>query len=101
MGVELITKEDLQVFRHQLLGDIKDILLTKPQEQKQWLKSYEVKKLLKISPGTLQNLRINGTLTYTKIGSIIYYNSEDIDKLLDANKIESPQKRIPFNERRG
>jgi hypothetical protein len=101
MAVELITKEDLQVFRHQLLGDIKDILLTKPQEQKQWLKSYEVKKLLKISPGTLQNLRINGTLTYTKIGSIIYYNSEDIDKLLDANKIESPQKRISFNERRG
>ena len=101
MAVELITKEDLQSFRHQLLDDIKEIIQTKPLEQKQWLKSYEVKKLLKISPGTLQNLRINGTLTYTKIGSIIYYNYEDIEKLLDENKSSHPQKRIPFNERRG
>jgi len=100
MAVELITKEDLQSFRHQLLDDIKEIIQTKPLEQKQWLKSYEVKKLLKISPGTLQNLRINGTLSYTKIGSIIYYNYEDIEKLLDENKSSHPQKRIPFNERR-
>ncbi len=101
MAVEVITKEDLQSFRHQLLDDIKEIIQTKPQEQKQWLKSYEVKKLLKISPGTLQNLRINGTLTYTKIGSIIYYNYDDIEKLLDENKSSHPQKRISFNERRG
>ena len=101
MAVELITKEDLQIFRHQLLDDIKLIIGSKPQKQKEWLKSFEVRKLLKISPGTLQNLRINGTLSYTKIGSIIYYNYDDIEKLLSANKIESPQKLIPFNERRG
>lgn len=101
MAVELITKEDLQQFRHQLLDDLKQIIQSNPQEQKQWLKSYEVKKLLKISPGTLQNLRVNGTLSYTKIGSIIYYSYKDLEKLLDANKIESPQKRISFNERRG
>jgi Helix-turn-helix domain len=101
MSVELITKEDLQEFRHQLLDDLKQIINSNPQEQKQWLKSYEVKKLLKISSGTLQNLRINGTLSYTKIGSIIYYSYEDIEKLLDENKSSHPQKRIPFNERRG
>jgi hypothetical protein len=85
MAVEIITKEDLQTFRFQLLDDLKNILHTKPQKQKQWLKSSEVRKLLKISPGTLQNLRINGTLSFAKIGSIIYYNYEDIEALLDNN----------------
>jgi len=86
MAANIITIEDLTQFRHQLLEDIKTIFHTKPAKQKQWLKSSEVRKLLKISPGTLQNLRINGTLSYTKIGSIIYYNYDDIETLLDKNK---------------
>lgn len=85
MAIEIITKEDLQTFRFQLLDDLKNILHTKPHKQKQWLKSSEVRKLLKISPGTLQNLRINGTLSFTKIGSIIYYNYDDIETVLDGN----------------
>lgn len=85
MAVNIVTKEDLIEFRHQLLDDLKNIIHTKPAKQKQWLKSSEVRKLLKISPGTLQNLRINGTLSFTKIGSIIYYNYDDIEALLDSN----------------
>lgn len=85
MAIEIITKEDLQTFRFQLLDDLKNIIHTKPQKQKQWLKSSEVRKLLKISPGTLQNLRINGTLAFTKIGSIIYYSYEDIEAILEGN----------------
>ena len=50
---------------------------------KQWLKSAEVREILKISPGTLQNLRIKGTLKYKRIGGIIYYNYEDIVKMLE------------------
>lgn len=83
MATEIITKEDLQEFRHQLLQDIKEIIGQAPA-QKEWLKSPEVRKLLKISPGTLQNLRINGTLRFTKIGSIIYYSQQDIQKLLES-----------------
>jgi hypothetical protein len=88
MQIDFITKDDLQTFRSQLLDDLKSILHSKPAKQKQWLKSSEVRKLLKISPGTLQNLRINGTLSFTKIGSIIYYNYEDIEALLDNNKTQ-------------
>jgi predicted site-specific integrase-resolvase len=55
-------------------------------QSKKWLKSNEVRKLLNISPGTLQNLRINGTLRYTKMGSIIYYKQEDINKVLEGNR---------------
>lgn len=50
--------------------------------------------MLKISPGTLQNLRVNGTLRFTKIGGIIYYSYEDIELLLEGtNKASSPLER--------
>lgn len=83
---ELITKEDLKLFKSEMLTEMRQLL--KPgaaQQSKQWLKSYEVRKLLNISPGTLQNLRINGTLRYTKIGGLLYYKHEDIVKLLEGN----------------
>ena len=86
MAVSVVTTEYLEMFRHSLLNDLRNILQTKAPKQMQWLKSIEVRKTLKISPGTLQNLRINGTLSYTKIGSIIYYNQDDIDSLLTKNK---------------
>ncbi|WP_140487139.1 helix-turn-helix domain-containing protein [Flavobacterium sp. GSA192] len=89
MAVEIITREDLDEFRALLLNDLKEILQSKTEQTKQWLKSNEVRKLLNISSGTLQNLRINGTITYTKIGGILYYSSADLDKLLDANKVDA------------
>lgn len=87
MAIEVLTKEDLNEFRHLLLNDFKELLKSNPQQTKQWLKSKEVRKLLNISPGTLQTLRINKTLSYTKIGGILYYDNADIDKLLSANKV--------------
>ena len=64
--------------------------ISKKEEQpKKWLKSSEVKKLLRISPGTLQNLRINGTLTYTKIGGSIFYSYEEIIKVMEQNKVSA------------
>ena len=87
MAVEVITREDLNEFRTLLLTDLKELLKNNPQQTKQWLKSGEVRKLLNISPGTLQTLRINKTLTYTKIGGILYYNNADIEKLLTSNKV--------------
>lgn len=89
MAIEVITREDLNEFRIALLNDLKELLLSKKEESKQWLKSKEVRKLLNISPGTLQNMRINGTLSYTKIGGIIYYSSKDIDKVLEFNKVNA------------
>lgn len=83
MVVELITREDLNEFRSLLLNDLKEIIQSNSQKTKQWLKSNEVRKLLNISSSTLQNLRINGTLSYTKIGGINYYKYDDIVKMLE------------------
>lgn len=96
MAVEIITKEDLRTFRLELLNDLKQTLSHHiPEKPKQWLKSQEVRRILKISPGTLQNLRINGTLQFTKIGGIIYYSYADIEALLESgtNQTPSPSER--------
>jgi len=85
MNVELITKEDLKQFKTEMLTEIKHLIKPGQGQSKQWLKSYEVRKLLNISPGTLQNLRVNGILRYTKIGGLLYYKHEDIIKLLEDN----------------
>jgi hypothetical protein len=84
MNVELITREDFQRLE-KLLNEIKEIVQPGQGQSKKWLKSSEVRKMLNISPGTLQNLRINGTLRFTKIGSIIYYKLEDINKILEGD----------------
>jgi hypothetical protein len=84
MQVELITRQDLAAFKNELLTEMKALLQPGQGQSKQWLKSAEVRKLLNISPGTLQNLRINGTLRYTKIGGMMYYKLEDIHKVLEG-----------------
>ncbi|MFZ2284508.1 MAG: helix-turn-helix domain-containing protein, partial [Lutibacter sp.] len=47
------------------------------------------KKLLGISTGTLQNLRINGTLPYTKMGGVIYYDYEKIMQAMEDNCVNN------------
>ncbi len=89
MAATIITTEDLYEFKLELLDDIKKLMNDKPgHPPKKWLKSNGVRELLGISPGTLQNLRINGTLPYTKVGGIIYYNTEEIQNVMDANRVQ-------------
>ena len=85
MAVNILTTEDLQNFKSELFSELRTILKTTSDPPKKWLKSEEVKKLLKVSPGTLQTLRINGTLQYTKLGGIIYYDFEHIEKTMKQN----------------
>lgn len=83
---QLITMDDLEIFKQDLLQEIKNFLKQDGSDPaKKWLKSREVKKMLGISSGTLQNLRVNGTLPFTKIGGIIFYSQEDIEKLMKSN----------------
>ena len=82
MPTEIITKEDLEYFRIQLLNDLKQLQISSTQKPlKEWLKGSEVRKLLNISAGTLQNLRITGKLRSTKVGGIYFYRYQDIEKL--------------------
>lgn len=86
---QLVTLDDLDIFKHELLSEFKDLLKEyagKPS--KRWLKTEEVKKLLGASTNTLATLRINGSLPYTRIGGIIYYDSDDIEKMFESRKFQ-------------
>ncbi len=82
---QLITVGDLESFRITLLEEIKSILKeSSGQPAKQWMRSSEVRKMLSISPGTLQNLRVNRTLSFTKVGGIVFYRYDEIARLLNS-----------------
>lgn len=85
MNIELLTKSDFHTLKSEILDEIKR-LFQAPSDQREWLKSSDVMNLLGCSSGTLQNLRVNGTLPFTKIGGTIYYSRKDVMKVLESNK---------------
>jgi hypothetical protein len=91
MAANIITSEDLEQFKWEFLELIKGHIdqrlgKVKPEiDDRQWLKSHQVQRMLGISPGTLQTLRINGTIPYTKVGGIIFYDKKDIQQIMEKN----------------
>jgi Mn-dependent DtxR family transcriptional regulator len=86
MSLQVITTDDLIHFKNEIISDIKTIFENhRSDPNKKWVKTNELKKILKVSDGTLQNLRIKGTLKYTRLGGIILYDLEHIQKKLDEN----------------
>lgn len=82
MAIEIITKDDLEAFRQTLLNDIKLLLTTQKTESKEWLRCADVRKILKVSTGTVQNLRISGRLKSQKVGGIHFYKLTDIENMI-------------------
>ena len=88
MPTSILTTDDLREFKMELLDDIKTLLAKQATGKlKKYLKTAEVMEMLQVSSGTLQTLRINGTLPYTKIGGIIYFDSEEIQSVMTANRV--------------
>jgi len=79
------TKADIKELKDELIEAILEAIhqvSNKSQSNKKWLKSSEVKRLLGISTGTLQNLRITGKLNHSKVGGIYFYDVEQIEKMI-------------------
>ncbi|MGY8913577.1 MAG: helix-turn-helix domain-containing protein, partial [Flavobacteriales bacterium] len=89
MPTSIITTDDLREFKMELLDDIKNLLSKQATGKlKKYLKSSEVMDLLQVSPGTLQTLRINGTIPYSKMGGILYYDADEIQNVMNANRVQ-------------
>jgi hypothetical protein len=59
-----------------------------PSDQTQledWIDNQDVMHLLHICPRTLQTLRSNGTLPFSRIGNKLYYRRSDIQRILNDN----------------
>jgi hypothetical protein len=52
-----------------------------------WVDNQDVMHTLHISPRTLQTLRSNGILPFSRIGNKLYYRKQDILKILTDNYI--------------
>lgn len=95
MGQELenrLQEYELRTFMVNLVKDLKKEILDEVKvllkdgqmpNIKKWIKSVEVKKLLDISHGKLQTMRNSRTISFTRIGGTIYYNLDDIQKMLE------------------
>jgi predicted DNA-binding transcriptional regulator AlpA len=87
MGLQILTADDLEKFRVQLLIDIENLLNTK--QPKKWLKTSDVMQLLGVSEITLQNLRNRGQIPFRKLGGTCLYSTEEIDEYLTKSKFTS------------
>ena len=88
---EGVTKEDLRQLGLLILDRIGKIIQSNNENdnnavQPEWLKSHVVRKLLDISPGSLQNLRITGKIRFKKVLGSYYYNRTDLMQLFNDNK---------------
>lgn len=50
-----------------------------------WIDNQDVMQMLHISQRTLQTLRSNGTIPYSKIKGKFYYKVTDIERILESN----------------
>ncbi|WKN44288.1 helix-turn-helix domain-containing protein [Tunicatimonas pelagia] len=89
MPAHIVTTEDLMVFKEELLDELKKILAQTHPPVQPWLRSAEVRERLNISAATLQTFRINGVLPYSKIGGMLFYPQDGIQRVLEENLINN------------
>lgn len=85
MNLNIVTKEDLVELKQELLNEIKEIKQSGISRDKKYLRSAEMKEMLNISQGTLQNMRINGTLPYIKMGTTYLYDLDRVNEIFNEN----------------
>jgi hypothetical protein len=83
MATEVVTVEDLEKFRIRLLVDLAK-MMQRPERVEPLLRSGEVRKMLNISPGTLQKLRIKGVLPYSRLDGSYRYKVSDVQKAIEG-----------------
>lgn len=86
MAIEVMTKEDLNVFEMRLLSAIESGIkkyFSSVNEKPEGYKTSDVRKILGCSVNKLVSLRISRNLRTKKIGGTLYYNKGDIRRLLD------------------
>ena len=84
--MNLASYEDLERWKNEILQGVGKLIKGEISQPKKWVKSVEAKEALGCSPGTLQNLRQNGTIEFSKVGGTLYYSMESIVGILENNK---------------
>ena len=87
-----ITKDDLRQFGLVLMNEIRKTLESRENDESEeidpeWLKSRKVRKIMDMSPNTLQNLRVSGKIRFKKVMGSYYYNRTDLKNLFNEREI--------------
>lgn len=85
MSLNILTKEDLNLFKSEIIGEMQKLILLNRPVHKKWLRSKEVERMLAISPATLQNYRISGAIKFSKVGNTYFYDYDEINQMLMKN----------------
>jgi hypothetical protein len=83
--METLSKQDLEIFRMRMISDIERLLETTNNhttEEFDWLRRKAVRKMMDISPATLQNLRITGKIRHKNVLGSYYYNKNGFTKII-------------------
>jgi predicted site-specific integrase-resolvase len=93
MQIDNLTyKRDLTSIRQKLsclkkdLLKLRKVLYDQKQSEITFLKSREVKRILRISSSTLQVMRNNGQIPFTRLRGQLRYDFKDVKELLLADK---------------
>lgn len=80
---EIATKADIQ----EILKAIQELKTVNERKSHnpEFLRSADVRKLLKISDGSLQRMRISHPIIAKKINGTWFYNYSNLKKIMDAN----------------
>ncbi|MDN3620764.1 helix-turn-helix domain-containing protein [Polaribacter undariae] len=87
MNLDIATKDDLRELKEEILEGLKQIKEAGVNRSKKYLRSSEMREMFNISAGTLQNMRINGTLPYSKVGTTILYDLDEVVGVFNENKV--------------
>jgi len=87
MKINVLTVEEFIQMKLELINEIKETISKDFSKQTaSWLRTSDVRKILKISNSSVQNLRNSGILKYSKIQGTIFYKTTDVENLLEANR---------------
>ena len=100
MKTNVITAQQYKEILNRLdaLNRILEITQKRPEDG--FLNNQDFIELLNISKRTAQSWRDHGKISFSQIGSKIYYKMSDVQKLLDANykKAFNPKRRKPQSQ---
>lgn len=85
-SIIVISKEDFDLFKKELIDEIRQIIQPSIKNKIQWLRSSDVKEMLNISDSTLQTFRINGIIPAYKLDSTWFYKYDEIIDALEKQK---------------
>jgi len=84
MATQPVTTDDLQVLKEDLLKAFDSKLKEwQPGQAGKWLRTNELVRFLRLAPSTLQTMRNNGILPYTKLGNVIFYDAAEVRRMLE------------------